>query len=63
MTSEKYGLSARDLNALALLMSEKPDLDLMDALIEIGVETGYLDAKQLKALHRDYGRLYGGTES
>lgn len=64
MTSlQKYGVSVRDLNDLALLMSNRPELDLIDALVEIGVETGYLEMDQIKALHRDYGRDYGDTES
>jgi len=61
--SEKYGVSARDLNDLALLMSNHPELDLMDALGEIGVVTGCLEIAQIKALHRDYGRNYGHIES
>jgi hypothetical protein len=64
MTSlQKYGVSVRDLNDLALLMSNRPELDLIDALEEIGIETGYLEMDQIKALHRDYGRDYGDTES
>jgi hypothetical protein len=44
-------------------MSNRPELDLIDALVEIGIETGYLEMDQIKALHRDYGRDYGDTES
>lgn len=62
-TREEYGISGRDLNALCRLMDDEPDLDVMDALVEIGIETGYLQRSQIKALHRDYGRHYGNTES
>jgi len=48
-----YGLRQRELDFLQRTLQENPNMDVMDGLATIGIETGYMNEEQLLTLQRD----------
>ena len=57
-----YGLRQSELDFLLRTMQDNPDLDVIDALVQIGVETGYMNPEHLTNLQTDFGSKDGDSE-